>query len=334
MIGYPEDKFASQLSHCTHNSMFYSECSHSYTLGRYRFQYRCDAIGGNSGSPLMSQDPGDRTAGRIVYGIHTQSSSAYNKGVRITKTRFCNFVEWMRETGHTAMCGSQPCCSTNNGGGGDGCFPPHATVIKFDSNGPVYMKDLKIGDIVLATTTAGTLVYSPVIAFLDKSLGKEMSFLKIETEHNELLLTPTHLIFHQASSGGSLPNSKAVFASNIKTNDYIFVLGSNSSMCPEQVNKVSSVNVRGVYGPLTAEGTIVVNNVATSCYAVIESHTLLHTAFAPLRYLYNWFPGIFLSPTDQEGRHWYTHLVAQVGHYIYPYVTMENELSGSFFNYI
>ena len=128
--------------------------------------------------------------------------------------------------------------------------------------------------------------------------------------------------------------SKAVFASNIKTGDYIFVLSSNMSMVPERVDTVTSVSMRGAYAPLTAEGTIVVNNVATSCYAVIENHNLAHTAFAPLRYLYSWLPGIFLPPTEQQGHHWYTLLLARIGHYIYPYVTVENELSSLFYKYV
>lgn len=286
----------------------------------------------------MSQKFGDETGKRVVYGVHTNGVglTTYNSGARITKSRFCCIVKWMHDNGHTARCNDRPCCISNyiRDETDPGCFSPHDTVIKADGNTLEYVKDLRVGDTVLAISATGQLVYSPVITFIDKSPDKEMYFLKIETENNKLFLTPTHLIFRQTSSGGSLASSKAVFASNIKTGDYVFVLSSNMSMIPERVDGVSSVSIRGAYAPLTAEGTIVVNNVATSCYAVVENHNLLHTAFAPLRYIYNWLPGIFYSPAEQKGNHWYTNLLAQVGHYIYPYVTMEGELSSLFYKYV
>ena len=74
-------------------------------------------------------------------------------------------------------------------------------MIKADGKMLEYVKNVKVGDIVLAISAMGELVYSPVIAFIDKSPDKET---QVETENNELFLTSTHLIFHQTSSGGSL----------------------------------------------------------------------------------------------------------------------------------
>lgn len=334
IIGYPGDKDDKDRLHCSYDSMFFSSCHYSYALGSSRFQYRCDTFPGNSGSPLLSQRPGDVEGSRVVYGVHTDGEiSTYNSGTRITKTRFCAFVKWMSRNGHVAMCGGEPCCAENNGSQGVTCFPPDTTVMVEGSAGAgsKLMKDLKVGDRVLSTTATGELVYSPVIALLHKSPKTIMTYVKITTENNKHLLTPSHLLFRHKRSTGSLDTSEAVFASKIQTGDYVFSLSSNKSIVAERVNGISYVDIKGAYGPLTEEGTLVVNNMATSCYAVIENHSMLHMLFAPLRFLYSWSPGLFSSLDEQNDQHWYTHLLTGVGHYIHPYVVTENERSSTFY---
>ena len=112
LIGYPSDKYSSRLGHCTYHSMFYSGCHYSYKTGSYRFRYRCDSVGGNSGSPIMSQKAGDQTGKRIVYGVHTNGAglTTYNYGARITKSRFCWIMDWMRDNGFRATCEKMSCC--------------------------------------------------------------------------------------------------------------------------------------------------------------------------------------------------------------------------------
>ena len=89
-------------------------------------------------------------------------------------------------------------------------------------------------------------------------------------------------------------------------------------------------------GPLTAEGTIVVNNFAASCYAIVENHELVHTLFAPLRFTYNWFPGLLTreNSNEEKGYHWYVDILSGVGHHLHPYVITQSELSSSFYNHV
>ena len=46
--------------------------------------------------------------------------------------------------------------------------------------------------------------------------------------------------------------------------------------------------------PLTEQGTIIVNNVHTSCYAIVKSHTVGHIALAP----YRWYCRLFGQKSD------------------------------------
>mmetsp|Transcript_45443 Transcript_45443/g.145019 ORF Transcript_45443/g.145019 Transcript_45443/m.145019 type:complete len:127 (+) Transcript_45443:3-383(+) len=43
---------------------------------------------------------------------------------------------------------------------------------------------------------------------------------------------------------------------------------------------------KGAIAPITVEGTIVVDGVAASCYAVLQHNALFHLAMAPARFLY------------------------------------------------
>ena len=82
IFGYPNDK--SYVSGCGYDSMWFTSCHYSDTLnsGR-RFKYRCDTLGGNSGSALCAEKKGDSLGSRAVYGVHTQGGETWNYGNRI-----------------------------------------------------------------------------------------------------------------------------------------------------------------------------------------------------------------------------------------------------------
>ncbi|KAJ8003967.1 hypothetical protein DPEC_G00153910 [Dallia pectoralis] len=80
-------------------------------------------------------------------------------------------------------------------------------------------------------------------------------------------------------------------------------------------SRVSRVGVRedvGVYAPLTRHGTLAVNGVVVSCYAVVDGHGMAHWAFAPFRLLYHW-TGFGGGHFGDIGIHWYSQLLYWIG---------------------
>ena len=178
----------------------------------------------------------------------------------------------------------------------DSCFPPSAAVKTL--NGSITMNTLQLGMKVLSLNQDGQLVYSPVIAFLDKDTKRESKYTTIETEDGTTLtLTRSHLI-HSIPQGNHAvlnnPNSALpIFPFKIKVNDYIYV---TSEQLPQlrlsKVVKVTNSKLIGNYAPLTLEGTIIVDGVLASCYAVIDDHCLAHTSFSSFRFLHNSMPSL------------------------------------------
>lgn len=144
------------------------------------------------------------------------------------------------------------------------------------------MSEVRIGDKLLSVTPAGDYVFSPVILFLDRNPKEQRQFytLHLDSGHS-LTLTPEHLVY-------SAPDSKSefgtVFARYIQEGDLLLVHSSIAELVPRRVVRVEVEIHTGVYAPLTAAGNLVVDNVLASCYAVVDSGSLAHAVFAPIRW--------------------------------------------------
>ena len=212
-----------------------------------------------------------------------------------------------------------------------GCFPSDSRV-KISTGETILMSELRVGDSIQAVNTAGELVYSEVLLFLDRDPEQVRTFLNLETESGSVLtLTSSHLV-HVSTSCTELSCFQATFAGSVEPGHFILV--SENSLHPEKVVKVSVSRLKGVYAPLTYTGTLVVENIVASSYAIIDNQSIAHASFAPVRWAsifksnlkHLWVSMSSLSTSEPRtgrsvppnGVHWYANILYTIAGYILP----------------
>lgn len=187
------------------------------------------------------------------------------------------------------------------------------------------LEELWIGDRVLVLDMAtGRFTYSEVILFLDRDPEQQREFLHLRTASGRnLTVTPSHLLM-VATNASDIYRVQVVFADRVRRGDQILI---HNRLVPEIDTVISTEAIlkRGVYAPLTREGTIVVDGIVASCYAVIDSQWIAQWSYAPFR-LYASFTKLFSKnmtssrPVSQApvGVHWYANILYTLAQYILP----------------
>jgi len=201
--------------------------------------------------------------------------------------------------------------SSDNSGGGSSisCFPGDATVVR-DDGATLQISELRVGDRIQAVDEAGQLVYSQVYTFLDRKQDQPTEYLRLETEQGVVLrLSARHRVFVMPPTA----EQAALFSTELDMDADQVRVGHALWLAKEQrwhtVRSIEVEQQRGAYAPATVEGTLVVDGVLVSCYAM-ASHHAAHAAFAPLRLAAQILPAA-ASPTAQEpvGVNWYAQLL-------------------------
>lgn len=160
--------------------------------------------------------------------------------------------------------------------------------------------------------------------FLDRDTNQVREFVKMVTDGGATITaTPAHLILVWAKQ-----KTDYVFADTIQEGDFVLV-NVNGTLRPQKVINVSATLGKGVFAPLTKEGTVVVDSVAASCYALIDSQLLAHLSFVPWRtyntisHWFSWSANSRSTPSSlslprENGIHWYAKLLYSIKDYVIP----------------
>ena len=210
-----------------------------------------------------------------------------------------------------------------------GCFPGTSRVRTQDRR-LLPLTSVAVGQRVLTfDDSTGSLRYDDVIAFLhraDTGTGNT-TFVRISVAGGAIItLTKDHLIY--ASSSASAYDIRPRFAGKVARGDYVFCADDDDELAVREVVSVDLVYFDGgVYAPLTSSGNVVVDDVITSCYAEVTSHSLAHVAMAPLRVAYWLVRYLHLGRTETSldsrqsgtyGIHPYASLLRSVAYYFLP----------------
>lgn len=82
---------------------------------------------------------------------------------------------------------------------------------------------------------------------------------------------------------------KARFAHKAQVGDCVLTLDEQRNVQIERIVKVGRQFSKGIYSPITVEGSIITNNILSSCFSQIESHAAQKMAFDALLWFYSSF---------------------------------------------
>eukprot|EP00928_Gymnodinium_smaydae_P065085 TRINITY_DN48280_c0_g1_i1.p1 TRINITY_DN48280_c0_g1~~TRINITY_DN48280_c0_g1_i1.p1 ORF type:complete len:358 (-),score=35.61 TRINITY_DN48280_c0_g1_i1:134-1207(-) len=187
--------------------------------------------------------------------------------------------------------GSMYCCTQGNPGSlsqsfecSPLCFPGHATVkLRGRENAPV--SELAVGDHILVRHASGSMLYEPILGFLHAVRGEHgvtSSFLTVEHSDGTFRASANHVVFVVSSSG-----TKDTSVRSLHVGDRLLISNGNATSYSTILSLRHDAGKTGMYAPLTASGTIVVDGVVSSNYATAGNsdipHAAMHASFFPLR---------------------------------------------------
>ncbi|CAF2921078.1 unnamed protein product [Rotaria sp. Silwood2] len=171
--------------------------------------------------------------------------------------------------------------------------------------------DLQSGDTILAyDDKTNKIIPTNVLTMLDYQPNQYAVFKQLTTvSGRQLSLTLSHLLPTDIHG--------YVMAKNIHIGMNIYIMNDDGLLITETISNVIDVVKQGYVAPLTQKGTLIVNNVAASCYATINNHHVAHAALAPMRWWYGLF-GEIKESVKITGIHWFPNILYEMTTFLMP----------------
>ena len=100
--------------------------------------------------------------------------------------------------------------------------------------------------------------------------------------------------------------------------DYLLVRDKVGDVVLDSVVDVQLVLDVGAYAPLTRAGTLLVDDVVASCYALVDSQSMAHWAFLPVRTARSILGALWPSSSGPVGVHWYARTLYRMSEGLLP----------------
>jgi len=174
------------------------------------------------------------------------------------------------------------------------CFPG-SSQIALDDGSFKALSDITIGDRVLVNEHN---VYEPIIAFMHGEHEGLFGFLAVDVQStvsnssSTIFISSDHLMF-------DFDSGNARFVKSFHIGDRVQLV-ENGQLVPGEVINIRPTKQKGFYAPLTSSGTIVVDGVLCSNYAVVENHALAHKVMG----IYRWWISHMGAPALSDKLPW------------------------------
>jgi len=141
--------------------------------------------------------------------------------------------------------------------------------VETQDRGVISVTDVKPGDMLKAwSMTQSREIFSPFTGYSHHDAEAYAAYIEMFTAtEKSIKMTSTHLMAKLNTEG----QTEFVHAQEIEVGDRVL-----TTEGVETVARLEESIEKGVYSPLTVEGTVIVNNVVASCYANYNSHAVAH----------------------------------------------------------
>jgi len=177
------------------------------------------------------------------------------------------------------------------------------------------MRLLRVGDVVQVVDPVTLRVaYEPVLFFQHVERIALGEFVRARMgDGRELLTTPHHVVFVSRDSLAA----QDVQMRDVRVGDALFSVGEHEATPSARVVAVDVVRRVGIFCPQTATGTIVVDGVLASCYA-LRAHYAKHAAMMPMLLVARAVRRVLGPARDlpEDGLHPYLHVAAAARRFV------------------